>query len=595
MNIRQQLIQSTFKSSFRPTGHLPTQNGLLWFKKHSQSQFAVQISLDQELIRQQRAIAQASLEFIEKQGFFRDIVSKQFKKTTAKKPVQLTKITPPHLSHKQPTRNIIQKQKESFKAQQEQSLCQNSVQFSKLVQKDVERFSEIVGAANIILDQEEIKPFNIDFTKKYQGQTKLVLTPTSTEQIQEILKYCNEKRLPIVPQGGNTGLVGGSVPVQDEIVLNIKKLNNIIDFDPMSGILTCQSGCILETLQQHVKQFGYLMPLDLGAKGSCMIGGNISTNAGGIKFIKYGSMHANTVGLKAVIPDGTVLDSMKTQRKDSTGFDINHLFIGAEGTLGIVTECQILCHPMPSTRQVCLLASDDYNKVLKCLSQAKRDLSDTLSAIEFMDYESLAFSMNYFNIENPFRDQKYKYYLLIEAQSNASEAQVNEQVLEMLEHMQEEYEDAIVCDSELQKDTIWKIREGISMATAHNGFTIKFDVSVQSKDFADLIDQTQDICGDRAIMIGHGHIGDGNLHLNCTIKGFDDKILLKELQQQLEPFVFKYIHEKKGSISAEHGIGQQKAEYLKYSKSKEMIEQMKMIKGLFDPNGIMNPYKVLPK
>jgi FAD/FMN-containing dehydrogenase len=175
---------------------------------------------------------------------------------------------------------------------------------------------------------------------------------------------------------------------------------------------------------------------------------------------------------------------------------------------------------MPKSRQVCLLASDSYDKILDCLKKAKIHLSDSLSAIEFMDYPSVAFSLDYFKIENPFREKIYKYYLLIEGSANSSDELLNEKMLEMLDEISESYEDAILCDNESQVEKIWKIREGISMATAANGMTIKFDVSVQSQNFAELIDETQSLIGDKALMIGHGHIGDGNLHLNCTIKGF---------------------------------------------------------------------------
>ncbi|CDW78252.1 d-lactate dehydrogenase mitochondrial precursor [Stylonychia lemnae] len=556
-------------------------NKLINLRRQAQSSALAQLNLQQGL---KARVDQ--LELMD-QNYLKEVVISKFKHTI--KPQKL---------------NLLERKQNQFnqliaKAKSQTSLATQQIaiksKYSKLKAIDIEFFSGVLGPENIIQEHDEIKPYNIDFTKKYVGQCSLVLTPQNEKQIQEILKYCNEKKLAVVPQGGNTGLVGGSVPLQDEIVISTKKLNKIIDFDPITGILTCESGCILEVLQNHVKSFGYMMPLDLGAKGSCMIGGNLSTNAGGIKFIKYGSMHGNTVGLNAVLPNGTLLDSTQGLRGSQKGFDLNHMFIGGEGTLGIITKCQILCHPLPTSRQVSLIASDDFEQILACLRHAKRELNDTLSAIEFMDYESVKFSLDYFKIENPIRERNYKYYLLIEASSNSCQDQLNQQFLEMLEMMGEQnmYQDAALCESESQIETVWKIREGISMATANNGFTVKFDVSLQSQDFADIIDKTQDLIGSKAIMIGHGHIGDGNLHLNCTIKGFDNKELLKELQKQLEPFVFDYINDKKGSISAEHGIGLQKVNYLPQSKQKEQIQYMKMIKNAFDPHGIMNPYKVL--
>lgn len=193
-------------------------------------------------------------------------------------------------------------------------------------------------------NSEELRPYNMDFTKKYIGHSKLVMTPTTSEQISKLLAYCNSRRLAVVPQGGNTGLVGGSVPVFDEIIISLRKLNKIRHFDEVQGILRCEAGCILEDLQSHVKPFGYIMPLDLGAKGSCMIGGNLATNAGGIKFVKYGSMAANTVGLEVVLPDGKVINTLKMTRREAypSGLDLQNLFIGSEGTL--VTHSNLLIY-----------------------------------------------------------------------------------------------------------------------------------------------------------------------------------------------------------------------------------------------------------
>lgn len=186
---------------------------------------------------------------------------------------------------------------------------------------------------NVISEADEINPFVKDFTNKYVGIGSVVLTPSTTEQISECLKYCNERRIAVVPQGGNTGLVGGSVPLHDEVVISTKKMNKIISFDESQGILTCEAGCILESLQDYSKELGYMMPLDLGAKGSCQIGGNLATNAGGIKFIKQGSMHANCIGLKVVLADGTILDQMNPHENLPVGYDLKQLFIGSEGTL----------------------------------------------------------------------------------------------------------------------------------------------------------------------------------------------------------------------------------------------------------------------
>ena len=262
--------------------------------------------------------------------------------------------------------------------------------FSKLTQKDVNQFESILGSKGVVTDQEELQAHNIDWTKKFIGQSKLMLRPASTEETAEVLKYCNTRKLAVVPQGGNTGLVGGNIPVFDEIIINTARMNQILGFDESYGILSAQAGCILSELQDFTKEKDYEVPLDLGAKGSCMIGGNLATNAGGIKFIKHNSMHANCVGLKAVLPDGRILDNMTTLRKDNTGYDLKHLFIGSEGTLGIITECALLCPPMLNNRNLAMVTCNNWDDVLTLLKETKAQLGDILQAFEVMDGPALA-------------------------------------------------------------------------------------------------------------------------------------------------------------------------------------------------------------
>lgn len=215
------------------------------------------------------------------------------------------------------------------------------------------------------------------------------MTPQTTEEVAAVLKYCNDNKIAIVPQGGNTGLVGGSQPIFDEVILSMNKMDKIIGFDESYGIVTTESGVVLENLQNYLKDIGYCMPLDLGAKGSCQIGGNLSTNAGGIHFIRHNSLHANCIGLKAVLASGEILDNITTLRKDNTGYDLKHLFIGAEGTLGVITECAILCPPEPKSRQLAIVACETFDDVQTILKKAKIELSDILQACEFMDRSSM--------------------------------------------------------------------------------------------------------------------------------------------------------------------------------------------------------------
>ena len=243
--------------------------------------------------------------------------------------------------------------------------------FATLADKDLTKFEGMLDKSGVITDQDMISPHNRDWTNKFVGSSKLLLRPKTTEEVSSILKYCNDRKLAVVPQGGNTGLVGGSTPVHDEIILSTARMNNIMDFNESYGILSTQAGVILANCQQYTRDRGYVMPIDLGAKGSCMIGGNLATNAGGIHFIKFNSMHANCVGLKAVMANGQILDNMTTLRKDNTGYDLKHLFIGSEGTLGIITEAAILCPPMATSKNLAVLAVSSYEGCQRILCLAK--------------------------------------------------------------------------------------------------------------------------------------------------------------------------------------------------------------------------------
>ena len=224
--------------------------------------------------------------------------------------------------------------------------------------------------------------------RKYKGHTKLVLRPKSTEEVSQVLKYCNDHRLAVVPQGGNSGLVGGSVPVFDEIVINLARMNRIRSFDSVSGTLVADAGCILEVVDRHLAERDHLFPLDLGAKGSCQLGGNVATNAGGLRLLRYGSLHGNVLGLETVLPDGTIVDDLWQLRKNNTGYDIKQLFIGGEGTIGLITGISILCPPRPKAVNVAFLALETYEKVQLAFREAKGQLAEILSAFELMDGRS---------------------------------------------------------------------------------------------------------------------------------------------------------------------------------------------------------------
>jgi D-2-hydroxyglutarate dehydrogenase len=272
--------------------------------------------------------------------------------------------------------------------------------FTNLEDKDIAKFESILGDTNRVLtDKSETEGYNVDFLNSVRGYSNVVLKPKTTQEVSEILKYCNERRIAVCPQGGNTGLVGGSVPVFDEVVISMNLMNQVERIDEYSGILICQSGCILENLDNQVHEKGMCMPLDLGAKGSCHIGGNVSTNAGGLRLLRYGNLHGSVLGVEAVLADGKVMDLMSNFKKDNTGYHLKHLFIGSEGTLGIVTKVAMQCPPASSAINVAFLGLENYESVMNTFLLAKQDLGEILSACEMIDEVSLHCSTTVFNLQ----------------------------------------------------------------------------------------------------------------------------------------------------------------------------------------------------
>ncbi|KAG5517805.1 hypothetical protein RHGRI_038241 [Rhododendron griersonianum] len=470
-------------------------------------------------------------------------------------------------------------------------VMQRNPMFSTINADDITKFKEILGEKNVVQDEEVLLAANTDWMQKYKGSSNLLLQPRTTEEVSQILKYCNSRCLAVVPQGGNTGLVGGSVPVFDEVIINMGSMKNIISFDKVSGILVCEAGCILENLVSFLDNQGFVMPLDLGAKGSCQIGGNVSTNAGGLRFVRYGSLHGNVLGLEAVLANGTVLDMLGTLRKDNTGYDLKHLFIGSEGSLGIISKVSILTPPKLSSVNLAFLACKDYVSCQNLLLEAKRKLGNILSAFEFLDSHSMDLVLNHLEgVRNPLPPSMHNFYVLIE--TTGSDQSYDKEKLEafLLRYM----EVGLISDGVLAQDinqafSFWRIREGVPEALMKAGAVYKYDLSLPIEKMYDLVEEMRMRLGPAAKVVGYGHLGDGNLHLNISLPEYDDTVL-----GQVEPFVYEWTSKHRGSISAEHGLGLMKANKIHYSKSTESVHLMVSIKKLLDPNGILNPYKVLP-
>ncbi|XP_071916533.1 D-2-hydroxyglutarate dehydrogenase, mitochondrial-like isoform X3 [Coffea arabica] len=465
--------------------------------------------------------------------------------------------------------------------------------FSSISPDDISYFKTILGERGVVQDALALDAANTDWMGKYRGSSKLLLQPKNTEEVSQILKYCNSRCLAVVPQGGNTGLVGGSVPVFDEVIINVGLMRNILSFDKVivSGVLVCEAGCILENLISFLDDEGFIMPLDLGAKGSCQIGGNVSTNAGGLRLLRYGSLHGSVLGLEAVLANGTVLDMLGTLRKDNTGYDLKHLFIGSEGSLGIVTKVSILTPPKLSSVNIAFLACEDYTSCQKLLLEAKKKLGGILSAFEFLDSDAMSLVLKHLDgVRNPLPPSIHNFYILIET-TGSNETFDKENLEAFLLHS---VESGLVANGVLAQDinqasSFWHIREGLPEALMKAGAVYKYDLSLPLEKMYDLVEEMRVQIGPAAKVVAYGHLGDGNLHLNISAPAYDDNILAK-----IEPFVYEWTSKNRGSISAEHGLGLMKAAKIHYSKSPETVQVMASIKKLLDPNGILNPYKVLP-
>ncbi|XP_031343457.1 D-2-hydroxyglutarate dehydrogenase, mitochondrial-like isoform X2 [Photinus pyralis] len=461
--------------------------------------------------------------------------------------------------------------------------------YATLSQKHLDYFVGLLGRNRVLTDPSDCEMYNVDFIKAVRGYSQCVLKPQTTEEVSNILSFCNQHRLAVCPQGGNTGLVGGSVPVFDEVVLSTSLLNKIISIDDISGVMVCEAGCVLERLDETLGERGLMMPLDLGAKGSCNIGGNVSTNAGGLRLLRYGNLHGSVLGVEAVKANGDVIDCLSTLKKDNTGYHLMHLFIGSEGTLGIVTKVAIHCPSRPTSLNLALLGLHSFEDILRTYSRAKKELSEILSSCEMMDASSLDVVTSHLKLKSPLGE--FPFYMVIET-SGSNEKHDEEKLNAFLESVMG---DGIVADGTVTNEPskirlIWDLRERITEGLLHDGYLFKYDISLPIKDFYSLIPKMRERLGSDASRIaGYGHIGDGNIHLNISVPEFRPDVLKK-----VEPYVYELTSKLKGSVSAEHGVGFRKPPYIHYSKSDNAIGLMKELKNMMDPNGILNPYKVLP-
>ncbi|MGB7194639.1 MAG: FAD-binding oxidoreductase [Collimonas pratensis] len=459
---------------------------------------------------------------------------------------------------------------------------------------------DAIGDSHVLTSDPDKAGYLTDQRQRYTGQATAVVKPASTEEVAQLVQLCNQFRIPIVPQGGNTGLVLGSVPDQSgqAIVLSLKRLNQIRAVDPVNHTITAEAGCILQQIQDAATTANRLFPLSLAAEGSCTIGGNLSTNAGGTAVLRYGNSRELCLGLEVVTAQGDIMHGLRGLRKDNTGYDLRDLYIGAEGTLGIITAAVLKLFPRPTVQLTALAALQSPAAALRLLTLAQERCGATLTGFELMSDMCLQLVGKHFpQLPFPFA-QRHPHYVLLEL-SDSEPAPHASALLEALmsEALEQDIcQDAVLASSGAQSRALWQLRESISSAQAKEGKNIKHDISLPISRIAEFIADTDALLQQHfpaCRNVTFGHLGDGNLHYNVSPPEGVDAERFIEQQAAINLLVHDNVNRMNGSISAEHGLGALKREEILRYKSPVEIALMKTIKQALDPLNLMNPGKVI--
>ncbi|MFP6849038.1 MAG: FAD-binding oxidoreductase [Pseudomonas sp.] len=458
----------------------------------------------------------------------------------------------------------------------------------------------VLGDAGLIRDAERMHSYLSDWRNAYKGQAALVLRPASTEEVAAAVRLCSEAGVALVPQGGNTGLCGGSIPDESgaQVVLSLTRMTRIRDVDVGNETITVEAGVVLQRLQEAAAEVGRLFPLSLGAEGSCTVGGNLATNAGGTAVLRYGNMRDLALGLEVVLPNGRIWNGLRGLRKDNTGYDLKQLFIGAEGTLGIITAAVLKLFPAVRSLTTAWVALPSPQAAVELLGQMRSLCGDRLTGFELMSRQSLEFVLRHVAGCNDLFAEVHSWYVLIELSDTLFDAPLND----MLERgLAEAFEqgtvlDAVVASSQSQVAALWALREGISEAQNHEGPSLKHDISVPVSSIAAFVAEAdkrlqQAFPGVR--IVAYGHVGDGNLHYNISKPLGAEDAGFKAQAQAIMHVIFDVTASFAGSISAEHGLGQSKRDAARHYKDPLELELMRSIKQTLDPAGLMNPGKLL--
>ena len=470
---------------------------------------------------------------------------------------------------------------------------------ANVVQPLYEQLSSIVGEPNVLVTETDIAAYLEEPRGLYKSIADAVVFPASVKEISTIIEICAAFGVSVVPQGGNTGLSGGAVSQHGQIILNLRRLNQIIGIDTVNDTITVEAGCILADIQKVALDADRYFPLSLGAEGTCQIGGNLSTNAGGINVLRYGNIRNQVLGLQAVLSDGSIWNDLSELQKNNTGYDLRHLIIGSEGTLGIITQAVLRLFPRPRQVETAFIALRDLEASLELLSRARVDSGSSLSSYELVPGLGVELATRHIpGCRNPLT-ASYDWSIIMVYSTSGDSHHLREAIETTLSSGIEDgiLVDAVISQNEQQARQIWAIREGLREAQAIEGEAFSYDISVKVSKVPELIRRadekaTQLIRDVRCYPFGH--VGDGNIHLNFlhTLRKNESGYSSKRLA--FNDMVFELVHQLGGSFSAEHGVGLLKLEQMNRYKNPTALNMMRSIKQALDPNGILNPGKVVP-
>jgi FAD/FMN-containing dehydrogenase len=469
------------------------------------------------------------------------------------------------------------------------------------MQNFINELSAVLAKKYILTEDGEKAPYLTDWRKRYTGKALAVLLPGTSAEVADIVKLCSQHQVALVPQGGHTGFCGGATPDGSgkQIILNLKRMNQIREIDIANQTITLEAGCILQTVQEKAAEKGFLFPLSLGAEGSCMIGGNLATNAGGTNVLRYGNARDLCLGLEVVTAKGEIWNGIKGLRKDNTGYDLRDLFVGSEGTLGIITSAVMKLYPLPISQWTTLVACATVADSIALLNLFQKRATSLLTGFEMMTQESLELNEKHFpQMANPL-EGKPPFTLLIELSDHESEDHVRQLLETILEEAFESHliSDAVIASNLSQANAFWHMREHITLAQAEEGANLKHDITIPLSSLESFIQETDVLMRAKypgIRIINFGHLGDGNLHYNIAPPlDVDPKTFNDANEKPIHELVYAQVERCNGSISAEHGVGQLKLDSLRAHKGDVAHELMKTLKRALDPQNILNPHKVV--